>query len=168
MVVWPEKLAEHFTLKAFLYSKAAEKHGIKNVPPDALLGNALRIGALAEEARRILSAAAGHEVYMHESSGYRCLELNKKVGGAGNKKGEKLSAHCDFRALDFAVSGMDIKTAFDVLRASDLDFDQLILEIDSNGATWIHIQVRKEGGKARRNVLRGVKTPNGSTYSTVQ
>ena len=168
MIVWPEKLAEHFATKDFLYSRTAEKYGIKNIPPDALLGNALRLGTLAEEARRVLSVAAGHEVYMHESSGFRCLELNRKVGGAGKKAGEKLSAHCDFRALDFTVSGMDLKTAFDVLRASNLDFDQLIYEIDSKGAAWLHIQVRKEGGKARRNVLRGVKAPSGSTYSLVK
>jgi hypothetical protein len=161
---WPAELSPHFTLSELTRSDWAEEHGIPNDPPEALAGNAVRLCELAELARAALSAAAGRDVKMIPSNGYRSPAVNVGVGGSGARPGEKLSAHCDFRAIDFHVEGTNLATAFDVLRRSAIPFDKLIFEIDSHGATWLHLQVERAGEVPARRVLRGVKGPNGSTY----
>jgi hypothetical protein len=67
------------------------------------------------------------------SSGYRCPELNSRVGGA------KTSQHTRGQAADFTCDKFGppldiIKT----IRVSDIDFDQCILEY----AKWVHISFR--------------------------
>jgi len=159
-------LSPHFSLSELTRSETATRLGIPNDPPEGLAANAVRLCELAEEARDILCRAAGREVRMVVSSGYRSPELNANpaVGGAGAKPGEKLSAHCDFRAMDFHPEGTNLATAFDVLRRSALPFDKLIFEIDSRGAAWLHLQVEREGERPARLVLRGMKGPDGSSY----
>lgn len=157
-------LSPHFTLEELTRSSTAERLGISNDPPESLAANAVRLCGLAEEARDILCRAVGREVRMVPSSGYRSPEVNAAVGGSGAKAGEKLSAHCDFRAMDFHPEGTNLANAFDVLRRSLLPFDKLIFEIDSRGAAWIHLQVEREGERPARIVLRGIKGPNGSSY----
>ena len=160
---WPEHLSEHFAFKDLIHSDRAEKLGIDNTPPDDLLGNATRLAAICERARTALGHAAGREVRMVEHSGFRCLALNAAVGGSG-KPGETLSAHCFFRALDFHTDGMNLMDAFYALRDSDVPFDKLIFERDHKGNSWLHLQDAREGATPARRVLRGVKTPNGSTF----
>ena len=163
---WPAYLSpeKHFATADLIRSATAEARGIDNRPPDDLLGNATRLVALCEQARAILGKAAGREVRMVESSGFRCLTLNKAVGGSGSHPGEKVSAHCFFRALDFHTDGWNLVESFHALKDSDLPFDKLIYEIDHNGAAWLHLQVGREGATPAGIVLRGVKTPNGSSY----
>lgn len=162
--MWPERLSDHFTFAELIRSETAERLGIVNVPPIELLPNAQRLVALAERARAILCKAAGHDVKMIPSSGYRCNALNSRVGGSGANPGEKLSAHVMFRAMDFRTDGMSLPLAFDTLRRSGLDFDKLIWEIDSKGSSWIHLQVGRQGATPAQRVLRGVKLPGRSTF----
>jgi hypothetical protein len=64
------------------------------------------------------------------SSGYRCPELNARVGGA------KTSQHTLGQAADFTCD--EFGPPLDIIRAirdSDIDFDQCILEY----ARWVHI-----------------------------
>lgn len=163
-VMWPERLTPHFSLAELTRSSVAATLGIENDPPPELIGNALRLCELAEFARDLLGQLAGVEVRIDVSSGYRCLTLNAAVGGSGGREGEKLSAHCDFRAIDFHVHGTNLPTAFEALAKSSLPFDKLILEIDTHGATWLHLQAPREGAAPARRVLRGMKGPSGSTY----
>lgn len=73
-------------------------------------------------------------------SAVRCPELNKAVGGV------KTSQHVKCEAADFiikavspkSVGGSAIWWAYKKIRASSIDFDQLIYEV-RGGAEWIHI-----------------------------
>lgn len=68
------------------------------------------------------------------SSGYRCDELNKAVGGA------KTSQHRFFRAIDFVPKGQDLDEVFDKIMISPLVYKQLIKE-QSGTKRWIHISM---------------------------
>lgn len=140
---WPEKLAEHFTTKDFFHSDYAEKHGIENLLDEDVLENALRAAALAEEARAILG------VPLEETSGFRCAELNKAVGGHPE------SAHRYGRAYDLIPKGMAPKVAFLAL-LDVLVYDKLVLETDGI-STWLHLQVAPEGAAPRKWAFVGTK-----------
>jgi len=81
------------------------------------------------------------------TSGYRCAQLNKAVGGATDKYGKPTSQHCKGQAADFHVNGMTVKDTIDFIIKSGVPFDQLIDE-----RTWVHISYRK--GNNRRQVLK--------------
>ena len=76
------------------------------------------------------------------TSGYRCYQLNKAVGGAAN------SQHTKGQAVDFHVKGMSISDVIDFIVKSGVPFDQLLNEYNQ----WVHISYRK--GNNRRQVLK--------------
>ena len=97
---------------------------------------------ICERVRSILN------VPMNITSGVRCPKLNKKVGGTDN------SDHIKLLAVDFVPSKIKLKTAFDKIRNSNLDYKQLILEKN----TWIHISI----GDKRENL-----TYDGKKYKKI-
>lgn len=76
------------------------------------------------------------------TSGYRCKELNKKVGGVST------SQHCKGQAVDFYVKDMTIQQVVDFIKKSGVEFDQLINEYNK----WVHISFVK--GRNRKQVLK--------------
>lgn len=136
------RLTKHFTLEEFTCSATASARGIDNTPPEPIIRNLTRLAQFNEEVRAVLGG-----VPMAISSGYRCEQLNKAVGGSKN------SAHLDGLANDFTAPAFG--TPLEVCQALDkspLDFDQLIYE-HSAAAVWVHLGIAKEGTKPRRQVL---------------
>lgn len=88
---------------------------------------------------------------MKITSGIRCEELNSVVGGS------KTSQHLKGEAIDFVPTKIKLKTAFDKIRKSNLEFGQLIIEKSGN-SEWIHISTG-----IKRQVL---KYENGK-YTTI-
>jgi hypothetical protein len=69
-------------------------------------------------------------------SGFRCLELNKAIGGSDN------SQHTKFEAVDFHITGISLGKIFDHIRSSKLPYGQLILEgIRAGRPSWIHLSL---------------------------
>lgn len=66
------------------------------------------------------------------SSGVRCPELNKEVGGATN------SQHMRCEAADFVPKLHSVEDAFGLIYNSNIMYDQLILEY-SGKKSWLHI-----------------------------
>ena len=75
------------------------------------------------------------------TSGFRCYQLNKAIGGAVN------SQHTKGQSVDFHVNGMSISDVIKFITNSGVPFDQLINEHNQ----WVHISYRK--GNNRRQVL---------------
>ena len=124
-------LSPHFTLEEMVASSTAKEKGIDNSPtPDVL--EHLKVLATALEAVRTL---VGRSV--HISSGYRCIQLNKLVGGASS------SAHTLGYAADISVDGYTPKQLCEVIRDSGIRYDQLIEEYYTEGHAggWCHISV---------------------------
>lgn len=85
------------------------------------------------------------------TSGFRSVELNKKVGGAAN------SQHTKGEAADLTC--YDNKKLFNILKKLG-GFDQLINEFNYS---WIHISV-KRNGENKNEVLTATKINGKTTY----
>jgi hypothetical protein len=149
------KLSEHFTLEELTFSQEAARLGIDNTPPPEAEVCLTRLCvSLLEPARIILATHYGRDVPLHVDSGFRAPVLNKRIGGATN------SAHMFGRAADLVPIGVDIVGAFDVLRAADLPYDQIIFECKA----WIHIAIPDSEAEARRQALTATGYPGAWTY----
>jgi hypothetical protein len=118
------RLTPNFSLEQLIHSETAERERIDNTPAPPIVEN-LRLLAQGLEQVRTLTGLPLKIV-----SGYRCPELNRRVGGA------KTSQHTEGKAADFTCAGFG--PPVDVIKAirdSDIDFDQCILEY----ARWVHI-----------------------------
>ena len=71
------------------------------------------------------------------SSGFRCKELNTKVGGQSN------SQHLKGQAVDIVVEGMKAKELAKFIINTNLEFDQLIVERKGN-VEWVHVSYVKD------------------------
>lgn len=123
------KLTNNFTLSELFHSDTASVHGIDNALPPYLMRN---IKELAERLQLIRDALG---VPITISSGYRCPELNKAVGGS------KTSQHQLCLAADIHAKGYTAQELFEFISGSNFGFDQLILE-RVGGKAWVHISVQ--------------------------
>jgi zinc D-Ala-D-Ala carboxypeptidase len=127
------KLTEHFALDESVVSQTAARLGIDNTPPPEIVDNLRKTAELLEQVRKALRAP------ILITSGYRCRELNRAVGGVArfvNGK-EILSAHTSGQAADFRCpgAGSPKSVAMMINGTPGIAFDQLIYEFDS----WVHI-----------------------------
>jgi len=125
-------LSPHFTLEEMIKSQAGDRAGIDNMP-SAAHREALR--ALCVHVLEPIRERFGPVMV---TSGYRCVALNRSMGGAPN------SQHMDGEAADIEVPGM---ANADLARwiEAHLEYDQLILEcykagIPSSG--WVHVSYK--------------------------
>lgn len=135
-------LTKNFSLEEMYRSDTARRCGIDNKPQTEEVVENLR--ALCLEVLQPLRDHLGKPVVV--SSGYRCKDLNRKVGGVEN------SQHLKGEAADIKVR--DREELIDVMRyiMDETDFDQLIRE-KSGSTEWVHVS-HKRNGNNRRLVLR--------------
>jgi uncharacterized protein YcbK (DUF882 family) len=117
------KLSEHFTLEELTFSQTAVRNGINNNPSQAVRNNLKTLADNLEKIRTFL----GYPLRI--SSAFRCMELNRKIGGSVN------SAHMDGLAADFTCEKFG--KPIDVVKAlhkSGIKVDQVIEE-----GTWVHV-----------------------------
>lgn len=144
------QLSPHFTYDELVYSNTAVKFHIANEPGPAELENLARLcEVLLEPARDLVGP-------LLVDSGYRCAELNKRVGGVPT------SAHQEGRAADVVPTKVSLAVAFDLIRTSDLPYDQVIHE-----PTWIHIGIARPGTEPRRQALLAHPTDQGMVYERI-
>lgn len=142
------KLSDHFTLAEAAKSQIAERKGIDNKPPAAL------IPSLARVATQILEPVrAQFRVPFSPSSWYRCPVLNAALGS------KSTSQHLSGKAVDFEVPGV---ANTDLARwcAAHLSFDQLILEYhrpDDPSSGWVHCSIASDD-RARGEILTLTRT----------
>ncbi len=125
------KLSKHFKLKEFEKSQTAIRLNIDNTVKDKKIFNNLK--KLSEE---ILEPVRNHfGKSFSPNSGYRCLQLNRKLGSRDS------SQHTLGQAVDIEIVGIDNETLFAYIK-NELEFDQVILEY-YDGVTpdsgWIHV-----------------------------
>ena len=129
-------LSEHFTLDELTFSQTAARNGIDNTP-DARTIEALKLTCAGlEQVREVLQ---NRPIFI--SSGYRCAELNVKVGGQPG------SQHLLGQAVDFTCPSFGNPRAIvQHLVESNIQFDQCIVEFDR----WVHISF---SNRNRRHAL---------------
>ena len=132
-------MAKYFSVEELTGSTTATRLGIDNTIPDRLLPNITRLMDYLDKAREEFGAP------IRVSSGYRCPELNKAVGGS------KKSQHMQGLAADLVVP--DLPRLFLAIRTMG-GFDQLIWEEPSPHRVWVHVSVAPKGDKPRGQALR--------------
>lgn len=138
----------HFSIEEMYASDTAKRLGINNIPSTQQMINLVYLCAYVLEPLRV---AMGKPIKI--SSGFRCQELNKKVGGVYN------SQHLKGQAADIDIQG-DMafgKKIFEYIR-DHLPFDQLIWEHNRSGTYWVHVSfVFPDFGKNRKNVINNLE-----------
>lgn len=124
------QLSKNFNLAEFTKSATATKYKIANIPNDNVINNLrdLCINVLQPIRDKFNKA-------LTISSGFRCKELNDKVGGA------RTSQHLIGQAADFHIKDVAFNDIMDWC-VDNLIFDQLIDEYSKN-SHWLHISFNK-------------------------
>ena len=120
--------SDYFALQEFIKSSTASRLKIDNTPTSEILRN-LQYGVLKvlDPLRRI------HQQPIIITSGYRCVELNKAVGGMPN------SWHTKGNAADIHIKDEnEAKEIFNILKTLP-SVDTVLFE-HSRQSQWIHVQ----------------------------
>lgn len=138
-------LSKNFTLEELIASSTAKQHKVQNVPDKQTIAN---LGCLVQNLLQPLRDKLRRPIIV--TSGYRCPELNKLVGGAKN------SQHVLGQAVDIVVSGMTPRTLAEFVTRSGLTFDQMIVEEVGN-TSWLHLSYTRKFNRKERLLYRGGK-----------
>lgn len=138
---------KHFTFREFEDSEKARELGIDNRMPEIAEAHVVELVDILLDPLR---EAWGGPLIV--SSGYRCPELNRAVGGS------ETSAHTAGWAADLVPGdgrGVQelVNFAVEWLTATALPFDQMIFE-HAGSSRWLHVGIRNLKGKQRRQVMR--------------
>lgn len=129
-------LTPHFSLEE-LTNTTYTKYKKQNLEEaQKQIGKMYMLAGFAERVREIVGKP------MTITSGYRCPDLNKAVGGAIS------SQHKLGEAIDFVCKGLTTEEIACKIATSDLKFQQLIIE-HSGTKVWVHISIG-----SKREVLR--------------
>lgn len=129
------QLTPHFTLEELTRSATAEQRGIDNTPNEEVVEN---LRTLCRNVLEPARTAFGAPIYV--SSGYRCTELNRAVGG------KPTSQHLRGEAADLQVKGVaNLRKLYKIL--DRLPHDQLLYETNAKGTKWLHISFVKFGNR---------------------
>ena len=108
-------LSENFTYREFEKSETAERLEIDNtIKHDSVRNN---IKELVYHVLQPLREKLNKPIVI--TSGYRCPELNKAVGGVST------SQHVNGQAVDFIVIGMNVVNVAKTIIEMELPYDQL-------------------------------------------
>ena len=149
------RLSEHFTLSEFERSATATRLGIDNRVPSQYI-HALQ--QLCIEILEPLREFTGQPIII--SSGYRCPQLNIKVGGVYSSQ-HTLGEACDIRIPEYDFTGKqgqrftntDILDRWFIWMMNNCDYDQLIKETADRSIYWIHVSCRANKSKNRHQVI---------------
>lgn len=140
------QLTLHFNSSDFEYSSTAIAQGIDNKIPSALIPN---LTTLCREVLEPLREHAQEPVFI--SSGYRCPQLNKAVGGSSS------SQHMTGEACDIHLSDQKKLLEWFTWLKDNTNFDQLILERTVQNHYWIHVSCRSDPRSNRHQVKQIIK-----------
>lgn len=133
-------MSRNFSLREMTASATAERDGIDNTPSLEVVGH---INELCDNLLQPLRDAWGKPIRV--TSGYRCPELNSKVGGS------RTSAHLIGYAADLQADNYGDFVRFAVAWLKGRDFDQCLIE-RGGGAEWLHIGYKDGKGRQRRQI----------------
>ena len=152
------KLSKNLSLKEATKSNTATRLGIKNEPEQWEINN---LRAIAEN---IFQPVRDHfGVPIGVSSGYRCKELNKAIGGS------KYSQHMIGEALDIDADIYGKLTNAEIFNyiKNNLEWDQMIWEFgDDEEPNWVHVSY-KEAGTNRKQLRRAYRDEKGVYYKNI-
>jgi len=124
----------HFTFGELFHSDTADRKGIVNLPDEdnfsIVQRNLQNLATMVLEPIRELLGGIPLKI----DSGYRCKELNDSLPHSS-----KTSQHLIGQAADLLPQNMTTVEAFNLIKDSDIPFDQLKLE---QGGRCLHVSYR--------------------------
>lgn len=143
------RLSDNFKLSEFTTSQTAIRHDIHNAPTHKVISNLILL------CKHVLQPLRNDKGSVHISSGFRSVELNKKIGGANN------SQHTRGQAAD--INTANNAEAFHYIK-NNLDFDQLIWEFGSDTQpAWVHVSYSDKGN--RKEISRADRIESKTIYT---
>ena len=128
---------KYFSFQEFERSETAYRHGIDNTAPESARRN---IAALVDKVLDPLREAWGKPITV--TSGYRCPELNRRVGGVSG------SMHLTGCAADISTgNAVDNRRLYQLVQDLNLPYFELIGK--KYDFRWLHIGYNPE--RAKRN-----------------
>ena len=140
-------LSEHFTLGEMTVTKVKTADG--NIPSHVAIENLKRLCGWLEHLRSMYNILYGNrKVPIVINSGFRCPEVNKKVGGSPT------SNHLTGCAADIKVFGIEQAMRYAVILLNYADntmqeFDELLIERSKKGTYWLHFAVRPKDNRRK-------------------
>lgn len=122
-------LTPHFTIEELAGTSNEQYKKLNLLKAQEQMGKMYMLAGFAERVREIV----GKPLII--TSGYRCPELNKAIGGAIT------SQHIFCEAIDFVVKGLRPEDVFNRIVTSDLKYNQIIIERNTRGSQWVHISI---------------------------
>lgn len=130
---------KYFTFTEMERSNTAVRHAIDNTAPEEARKN---MAALVDMVLDPVREAWGKPITV--TSGYRCPELNRIVGGS------KTSHHMRGMAADITTGNrVENRRLFQLIQDIGVPFTQLI---DENNFSWVHVSLDR--ADVRRQVLK--------------
>lgn len=150
------KLTDNFSLSEFESSDTAARLDIDNSVPNHLMTNLMTLATWLQILRNRLTKHLGKETAILITSGYRCAELNRAVGGS------KSSSHIHALAADIKVPGLSVDALFAFIRdfMQDMPADQVIHEF----GRWVHVSVPSARSTPRKQFLYAEKRAGKTVY----
>lgn len=142
-------LTEHFSLEELTRSELAERKGWDNKPTLIASANLVRLAEFLEQVRKVI----GKPLVIN--SGYRSQILNNAVGS------KETSQHRVGCAADFRVGGMTPREICEIIKNSDLQFDQCIQEL-----SWVHISIPSKPNETPRGQMLIIDSKGTRPYAT--
>ena len=125
---------KYFTIKELCKSTTADSKGINNQPSKEVINN---LEQLVNNVLDPLREKLGKPITV--TSGYRCPQLNKLLGGSAT------SQHVKGQAADITIGSKNAnRELFTLIKNMDLPFDQLI---DEKNFQWVHVSYTKNPRK---------------------
>jgi len=137
-------MSKYFDLSEFLASDTARAKGIDNTPSFEV------VESLSELADTLDGLRAAWGSGIRVTSGYRCPELNRAVGGVSNS-GHLRGVAADLQPMNGQQNNFN---AFVIawVAASGVKFDQIIKE-RSGKTEWLHFSLWSEAWQQRGQIL---------------
>lgn len=134
------QLSRHFRLSEFTRSATAMRYGIDNEP------DVESVEALQNLCIHVLEPLRKRFGVIKVTSGYRCPELNNKIGGSPS------SQHLRGEAADIHVGSLETAKKYYYFILDNLVFDQMLLEMKRGKVHCLHISYTAE--RENRKMVR--------------
>ena len=126
---------KNFKALDFFKSDTAKNSNILNIPTAYYMQVTLNNLTVTANKIQEIRALLGFPVFI--TSGFRCIELNKLVGGSSS------SQHITGEALDFVCPRFGSpEKIVRYLREKNIEVDQCIIE-KSGDKEWVHLSIKK-------------------------
>lgn len=135
-------MSKYFNILELCHSDTADMNHIDNTPSEEIKEHLEELMEFLDGLRKEWGSP------IRITSGYRCPQLNKKVGGVPT------SAHQIGYAVDMQPIKRPFKDFVEFVKnyLSDKEYDQLLLETSSKGTKWIHLGLYNQKGEQRKQI----------------